>query len=486
MEQKLKEKVKHIEFLYDELDNKEKDIDKLKESLEYAKNLYKKQTAFAEEVLQDKRSLLVELDKRKEDLANQKEAKCEKGCENYNKTVHQIAEAAAKHREKLIALKEVADSQKEKIFCLRAHRNELFEEIDKLNSEHENEIKKRNETISTLQEENGILKGKFSDQKEELEMLTSKLNQFYASVEKDDKKEVSLSEELELVESNNENENLKFEIEAMKSKIFKLEANQDEKKSIQKHLDELSRIRSEVLKKLEESIKQLDEERKPRCKFGWNCSRFFCKFDHSYLFSKVNKSGLSKNLVENYQTCRKVLDSKEDMVEHKRKVHENIGTKEKRYPCEKCAKVFNKVSKLRRHKRKYCNQDISCLMCNKLLTSQTDFKLHIKNEHEKCTNADKVNNDNTEVKDNMESNDHTMDVSDKQENLPNYKEFLNPITCVFCSSNFKCMEELEVHVETNHEKCHINTSFVEKTEKGEICVMDHMQVFRGEIDRSLI
>ena len=37
MEQKLKEKVKHIEFLYDELDNKEKDIDKLKESLEYAK-----------------------------------------------------------------------------------------------------------------------------------------------------------------------------------------------------------------------------------------------------------------------------------------------------------------------------------------------------------------------------------------------------------------------------------------------------------------
>ena len=191
MERKLQEKVKHIEFLYDELDIKEKDIDKLKESLEYSKNLYKKQTAFAEEALQDKENLLHELDKRKEDFA--KKSKCEKGCDNYTKNVHQIAEAATKHREKLVALKEVAESQKEKIFCLRGHRNELFEEIDKLNSEHEIEIKKRNEAISSLQEENGILKGKFSDQKEELEMLISKINQVDTSVEKDDKQEVIVS-----------------------------------------------------------------------------------------------------------------------------------------------------------------------------------------------------------------------------------------------------------------------------------------------------
>ena len=81
--------------------------------------------------------------KEEKDIARLKQTKCVKGCEDYNKTIHEIAEAASKHREKLVALKEVADTQKNKIFCLRGHRNKLFDEIDKLKLEHDMEIKER-------------------------------------------------------------------------------------------------------------------------------------------------------------------------------------------------------------------------------------------------------------------------------------------------------------------------------------------------------
>ena len=165
MDRKVKEKVKHIEYeyLYDELDIKEKEIEKLKESLKYVNHLYKKQTANAVKMLEENNTLALELEKKKEDLANIKQTKYEKGCEKYNKTVDEIAKAASKHREMNLALKEVLDAQKEKVFCLRGHRNELFDEIDKLNREHNIEIKYRNEKLSSLQEENVVIKGQLND-----------------------------------------------------------------------------------------------------------------------------------------------------------------------------------------------------------------------------------------------------------------------------------------------------------------------------------
>ena len=154
---------------------KEKEIDKWKDSLKNSKNLYKKQTAFAQEVIDEKESILNELDKKNEEIAYLEKLKCDNGCGKYNKTVDEIAQAAFKHRENLIALKEVSDAQKEKIFCLRGHRNELFEGIDKLNLEHEIDINQKNEKLSSLQEENEILKGTLNDQKEEFEMVKSRL-----------------------------------------------------------------------------------------------------------------------------------------------------------------------------------------------------------------------------------------------------------------------------------------------------------------------
>ena len=167
----MQEKVKHTEYLYDELDLKEKEIDNLKESIKQAKNLYKKQTAFAQEMHVEKCQLALQLEEKEKDIADLENAKCEKGCNRYNKSVDEIAEAASKHREKLVALKEIADEQKEKIFCLRGHRNELFDEIDKLKAQHAKESNESNDKVSILQEENDILHGKLNDQKEELVTL---------------------------------------------------------------------------------------------------------------------------------------------------------------------------------------------------------------------------------------------------------------------------------------------------------------------------
>ena len=219
MERKLQEKVKHIEFLYIELDDKEKEIDKLRESLKRANNLYTKQTTFAQEVHEEKCSLSLQLEIKEEEIAILKQAKCDKGCDRYNKSVDEIAQAASKHREKLIALKEISESQKEKIFCLRGHRNELFEEIDKLNSEHELNNNRSAEKLSSLQEANEILKGNLNDQKEEFEMLKSRLNQIEKSVEKNDQEEVIASLAVEMkFNDNHKKENLKIALNAIKKK----------------------------------------------------------------------------------------------------------------------------------------------------------------------------------------------------------------------------------------------------------------------------
>ena len=154
--------------MYDELEEKEKDIENLQKSLKSSKNLYQRQTDFAREAIEEKEKLSIELKDKDEEIANLKMVKCNRGCQKYNKSVDEIVEAAAKHKENVEALKEVAGSQKEKIFCLRNHRNELFDKIEKLNDEHEYELKKLHESVASLQEDKSNLNIKLSDNDEEI------------------------------------------------------------------------------------------------------------------------------------------------------------------------------------------------------------------------------------------------------------------------------------------------------------------------------
>jgi hypothetical protein len=98
--------------LYTELEEKEKDVEKLMKSLKDSKNLYQRQTDFARVAIEEKGKLYIRLQDKEVEVADLQMKKCEKCCQKYNKSTDEIVEAAAKHKEKLEAIKEIAGSQK--------------------------------------------------------------------------------------------------------------------------------------------------------------------------------------------------------------------------------------------------------------------------------------------------------------------------------------------------------------------------------------
>ena len=107
MELKLDNMEKHINFLYDVLDARDKEIDVLNETVKQ--------------------------------LNAKKDSKCQNQCER----MEEVMRYAEKNKIDALKVKEIANSQKEKIFCLRSHRNELFDRIDEMTEKHETEIGKR-------------------------------------------------------------------------------------------------------------------------------------------------------------------------------------------------------------------------------------------------------------------------------------------------------------------------------------------------------
>ena len=274
MERKLEEKEKHIQYLYNELEEREKEVEKLIKSLKNSKNLYQMQTDFAKEAIEEKEQLTIRLEDKELEIADLQMKKCDKGCQKYNKSIDEIVEAATKHKEKLEALKEIASSQKEKIFCLRNHRNELFDKIDQMNDEHENELKKRDETVAILQEENSNLNMTMSDNQEEIRVLSLKIEQLEAS--KSGQQElVSIEKELKQANDDLEKEALVGEITILKDHVKALEKNKSKRILLLKQLEDLSKVRNGELENLKKTVMQTRMEN-ARCRYGWKCRRLFC------------------------------------------------------------------------------------------------------------------------------------------------------------------------------------------------------------------
>ena len=107
-----------------------------------------------------------------------------------------------------------------------------------------------------------------------------------------------------------------------------------------------------------------------------------------------------------------------------------------------------------------------------MFTSQNDLKDHMKNEHFKQNNANQ-----TRLEIILESNE---------------EDFVVQLTCDLCIQKFEGMEELKYHIERNHPAdldnldTTLHSTGEEKTEMEEITMFNDMQVFRGEMDRSLI
>ena len=84
---------------------------------------------------------------------------CTNGCYRYRQSLEEVAEAGNKHREKVIALKAIAEEQKSKISILREEKYSLMENIDQL--EHDKNID--TDLILSMTKENRELKRDLKD-----------------------------------------------------------------------------------------------------------------------------------------------------------------------------------------------------------------------------------------------------------------------------------------------------------------------------------
>ena len=168
MERKIADQNKVIESLYEDLESREKFIEMLQEDLKDTnrKNVQGKKKWEAErEVLDDKLKVKTRMI---EDLKSIGNIKCPKGCEKYSKSVDEIFEAGVEHKEKLVALKEIADNQKSKIFCLRKHRDEIADKLEDLEVTFSKELAAKDAIISSHEAETKFLKNKVKDFEDEI------------------------------------------------------------------------------------------------------------------------------------------------------------------------------------------------------------------------------------------------------------------------------------------------------------------------------
>ena len=402
MENRIKSLEKHIDFLYDELESKEKEVEQVKESHKHADELCRKNTAYAQEILVEKCSLSQLLEKKEVEIheLKSKDSKCQNGCER----MEEVMQYAAKNKNDVISLKEIAESQKVKISCLRRHRNELQDQLDKKDSDHETEQKDRNDKISYLQEENDSLKDQIDDQKGEIEAKTKEIETLLKSAKNRDELEPTLNclaDEISLAKSEVDKENMGREIKVLKKKIVNLEKSRNGVAVFNKQLDKLGEKRKEDLAKLKSSIKNLKATNKQKCKFGWACRKsLFCKFDHTYLYSKVNYNkpkGSDQPIFRDppnllCEMCGKTFKTKDKFEHHiegckatSNTVLRNVATQNsqnKQCECEICLKIFSNNLHLKKHKQEeHANDEISCSECGKYFISKEELMHHEKTEH---------------------------------------------------------------------------------------------------------
>ena len=79
---------------------------------------------------------------------------CQNGCYQYRQSVEKVAEACNKHREKVIALKDIAEEQISKISILREEKYSLLDKVDQL----EYDLKRSSDLIHGMTRETRDLK----------------------------------------------------------------------------------------------------------------------------------------------------------------------------------------------------------------------------------------------------------------------------------------------------------------------------------------
>ena len=279
MERKIKSLENHISFLYDELEAKECELDDLKKTLDDVKDMCKKKSAHRD-----------------------------------------------KDNEDIVELKNIVEEQRVKITCLRKHREEILDRHEKLIDDYENEFKAKEDDIRCLQNSSKQMKQQISDLNEELSEKDVRFIELQDKITSKEKiseaiqsTQTSLFDEIVRADSEQINVELQTEVDVLKKEIVKSKIQAQKRSAMLQNLEFLQSLNQEKLLKLEETIR-LCVKRKliPKCKYGVFCKRKFCKFDHSFVFRKVNKPASEISCFE----CGQNMKTNENLKDHMKLKHE--------------------------------------------------------------------------------------------------------------------------------------------------------------------
>ena len=256
--------------------------------------------------------------------------------------------------------------------------------LEDLVGDLKSQIALENTKVSTLENEIRKKESKLDDLQDELDIKTSVIEQFaLKKTENLKSSSSSLADELKNADINIEKKNLENEVEVLKDEILKIKLFEKKRIAQYQKLEELSEQNFKKLEHLATSLKQLKPKVKPRCLFGWKCSRgSFCEFSHSYLHRKVNShSPILKPNTPPEQLCHlcgKVFEDRKMFMHHSECCIVKDMTSEIKVPneCQKCFKVFASTLKFRKHiKREHSN--FECLQCGKYFVSEDELKKHV-------------------------------------------------------------------------------------------------------------
>ena len=244
---------------------------------------------------------------------------CPNNCEKYSKSIDEIFQAGKKHKEKLLTVIELSETQKLKISSLREEKNNLLDQVDQLEHDKKND----NKLILRMTRENGELKRELIDYRrkaiEQDELLRehkyeSEVNHSFAVKLKDLEDEIFMKDhkiskletkvkkseviaheniDFEMKSIETQNELLKDQVKTLEAEIMTIKKKEISDKIKRDNLfqimDANMKSRKINLANLKTKINKIKQKRTPYCWYGIECTRMFCKFSHSFIFTKDNR-----------------------------------------------------------------------------------------------------------------------------------------------------------------------------------------------------
>ena len=348
-------------------------------------------------------------------------SECSNNCHRYRQSLEEIVDAGNKHKEKALAIKEIAVDQKNKISILREEKYELQYRVDQLEQENKNqtelilkmttetrELKRdvwklrkdaieKDEIIQEQTVENNkveYFKQKINDLDDEIllkDIKISNLEDVLMKRERDS--EITLDSELksgskeEVLE--NRIELLENELKSKKEKEISDKCRRDE---LLKRMEDISKSRQNDFDTLKRKLEDFKPKTLPKCWFGINCIRLFCRFDHSFVFridNRIPKLPVRKAPVQNVGDseglclCEKCGELFHDYClcsKHLQKTHRQLPIDEnKLLRCKECPLTFQTRSFLNIHSVEEHNEiEIECEQCSKFFISRSELYEHRK------------------------------------------------------------------------------------------------------------